>query len=92
MNDTIHSPRPQISLLGMAHFLGRHIVLIGTCVVLGAALLGALSFVLRPMYRSEVEFAPTNGSGGGLGDLGGGSLGGLAALAVVSIGGGVKRS
>jgi len=92
MNDISQSPRPQISLLGMARFLWRHVLLIGTCVVLGAALLGALSFVLRPMYRSEVVFAPTNGSGGGLGDLGGGSLGGLAALAGVTIGGGGKRS
>jgi LPS O-antigen subunit length determinant protein (WzzB/FepE family) len=91
MNDTIGAMRPQISLFAIGRFLWRHAVLIALCTLVCAALGTALAYVRTQYYRSEVVFAPTNGSGGGVGDLGGG-LGGLAALAGVSIGGGGKRS
>jgi LPS O-antigen subunit length determinant protein (WzzB/FepE family) len=91
MNDPLESPRPQISLFAIARFLWRHVWLIGACTVLLAVAATALAYLRTQYYRSEVVFSPTNGSGG-LGDIGGGSLGGLAALAGVNIGGGGKRS
>lgn len=91
MNDPMESSRPQISLFAIARFLWRHVWLILICMVLVGGAATALAYLRTQYYRSEVVFSPTNGSGG-LGDIGGGSLGGLAALAGVSIGGGGKRS
>jgi len=82
---------PQISVFAIGRFLGRNIKVIGACVILGGAAAVGLSYLMTRYWRSEVVFAPTNGSGG-MGDLGGGSLGSLAALAGVSIGGAGKRS
>jgi uncharacterized protein involved in exopolysaccharide biosynthesis len=91
MNDPMESSRPQISLFAIARFLWRNVWLIAICTVLLAGLFTAVAYLRTQYYRSEVVFSPTNGSGG-LGDIGGGSLGGLAALAGVSLGGGGKRS
>jgi uncharacterized protein involved in exopolysaccharide biosynthesis len=90
MNDLSESPRQDISLLAMAGFIRRHIRIIASCVLLGGIAAGAASFLLTPRYRAEVVFSPVNSSG--LGSELGGSLGGLAAIAGVTLGGASKRS
>ena len=88
----MEAPHPQISLLAIARFLWRHIVIISVCTFACAGIGIALASVRTQYYRSEVVFAPTNGSGG-FSELGGvGQIGGLAALAGISLGGGNKNS
>ena len=79
----------EISLLAMARFLWRYKLIIGLCVLGFATAAGTLSLLMKPRYRAEVVFSPVSGSGAG--DLGG-SLGGLAALAGINIGGASKRA
>jgi len=94
MNDISESPPqsvPQdISLVAMAAFIRRHITIIGGCVLLGGIAAGAASFLLTPRYRAEVVFSPVNS--GNLSSELGGSLGGLAAIAGITLGGASKRS
>jgi uncharacterized protein involved in exopolysaccharide biosynthesis len=90
MNDISESARQDISLLAMAGFIRRHIRIIASCVLLGGIAAGAASFLLTPRYRAEVVFSPVNS--GSLGSELGGSLGGLAAIAGVTLGGASKRS
>ncbi len=91
MNQNIDPITPQISLFAIGRFLLRNAKLIILCVLVAGIAGVAISYALTRYWRSEVVFAPTNGSGG-IGDLSGGSLGGLAALAGVSLGGAGKRS
>ena len=92
MNDTTDFPRREISLLAMGSYLSRHRVIIGPCLVVFALAATALAFVMTPKYRAEVEFSPV-GSSGSFGDeLGGGSLGGLAALAGITLGGASRKA
>jgi len=90
MNDISETPPQDISLVAMAAFIRRHIRVIGSCVLLGAIAAGAASFLLTPRYRAEVVLSPVS-SGSLSSDLGG-SLGGLAAIAGISLGGASKRS
>jgi uncharacterized protein involved in exopolysaccharide biosynthesis len=92
MNDTTDFPRREISLLAMASYLSRHRAIIGPCVVVFALAATALAFVMTPKYRAEVEFSPVGSSGSFGGELGGGSLGGLAALAGVTLGGASRKA
>jgi uncharacterized protein involved in exopolysaccharide biosynthesis len=91
MNDTGETPRPEISLAQLWAFLWRHAAIIGSCIVVFAVAAGALSYVLTPRFRAEVEFSPLSGGGSSLGGSVSGSLGGLAALAGINLTGG-KRS
>ena len=84
------SPRREISLLAVWAFLARHKAVIGPSVLACAIAATALAFALTPKYRAEVVFSPMN-STGGLGGLST-SLGGIAALAGVNIGGAGKRA
>jgi uncharacterized protein involved in exopolysaccharide biosynthesis len=84
------SPR-EISLMAVAGFLWSHRVIIGLCVVLGAVGLTGLSFLRHPKYRAEVVFSPVASSGSFASGLGG-SLGGLAAIAGINLGGAGKQS
>src|ERR1700687_5449371 len=81
------SPRREISLLAVWAFLARHKAVIGPSVLACAIAAAALAFALTPKYRAEVVFSPRNSTGGMAGELGA-SLGGIAALAGVNIGGG----
>ncbi len=91
MNQNVEAVTPQISLFAIGRFLIRNARLIVLCFLIGGIAGAGISYTRTRYWRSEVVFAPTNGSGG-IGDLGGGSLGGLAALAGVNIGGAGKRS
>jgi LPS O-antigen subunit length determinant protein (WzzB/FepE family) len=91
MNDLSELPPREISLLAVWNFLWRNIGTLAVFVLATAAVAGVISFLMTPMYRSEVVFAPADSSSG-LGDLGGGQLGGLAALAGINITGGNKKS
>ncbi|GAC1303586.1 MAG: Wzz/FepE/Etk N-terminal domain-containing protein [Steroidobacteraceae bacterium] len=91
MSEAAVAPRSDLSLLAMLRFVGRHIVIIGVCVVGFAVCAGLLASTLTPTYRAEVVVAPADTSSG-LGGLGG-QLGGLASLAGINIGaGGSKKS
>ncbi|GAC1668483.1 MAG: Wzz/FepE/Etk N-terminal domain-containing protein [Steroidobacteraceae bacterium] len=91
MSEAAVAPRSDLSLLAMLRFVGRHIVIIGVCVVGFAVCAGLLASTLTPTYRAEVVVAPADSSSG-LGGLGG-QLGGLASLAGINIGaGGSKKS
>ncbi len=91
MSEAADAPRGDLSLLAMLRFVGRHIVIIGVCVVGFAVCAGLLASTLTPTYRAEVVVAPADSSSG-LGGLGG-QLGGLASLAGINIGaGGSKKS
>jgi LPS O-antigen subunit length determinant protein (WzzB/FepE family) len=85
------SPPREISLLAVWAFLARHKAVIGPSVLAGAIVAGALAFALTPKYRAEVVFSPANSTGSLAGELGA-SLGGIAALAGVNIGGAGKRA
>jgi uncharacterized protein involved in exopolysaccharide biosynthesis len=90
MNEPPDAPSREISLLAVAAFLWRHRAVVGTCIVLFAGAATALSFVLHPKYRAEVVLSPV-----GTVNLGGelsGSLGGLAAIAGINLGGIGKKS
>lgn len=93
MNDSepIDSARREISLLAVWAFLARHKAIIIPSVLLCAVAATALTFVMKPKYRAEVVFSPV-ASAGGLGSGLSNSLGGLAALAGVNIGGVGKRA
>jgi uncharacterized protein involved in exopolysaccharide biosynthesis len=90
MNDISEFAHQDISLLAMAAFIRRHIRIIASCVLVGGIAAGAASFMLTPRYRAEVVFSPVNT--GSFGSELGGSLGGLAAIAGVTLGGASKRS
>jgi uncharacterized protein involved in exopolysaccharide biosynthesis len=90
MSESMDSPTNDLSLLALARFLRRHIVIVTVCVVIFAAGGVILAFALKPMYRAEIVVAPADSSGG-LGDMGG-QLGGLAALAGINVGGSGKKS
>lgn len=91
MNSPSDSLQPQISLLAIAGFLRRHLVIIAMSVVLCSAAAVALAYARTKYYRAEVVFALAGGSSSSLGDVAGG-LGSLAALAGVNLNGGGKRS
>jgi uncharacterized protein involved in exopolysaccharide biosynthesis len=74
----------------MAAFMRRHIRIIGSCVLLFGIAAGAASFLLKPRYRAEVLISPVSSSG--LSSQLGGSLGGLAAIAGITLGGAGKNS
>jgi uncharacterized protein involved in exopolysaccharide biosynthesis len=93
MNDShepVGQPRTEISLVSIGSFFARNIGIIGTCVLLFALAAAALAFWITPKYRSEVVFSPASGSGSMGADLG--NIGGLAAMAGISIGGAGKKS
>src|ERR1700684_1690539 len=92
MNQTLDLPRREISLLSGSAFLWRHKTIISISVVLCGIAAGMLAFAMVPKYRAEVVFSPVSSSGSFGGELGGGSLGGLAALAGISLGGAGKKS
>lgn len=95
MNDvtTDLPPQREISLLAVSAFLWRYRLTIGLCVLAFAIAAAALSFIMKQRYRAEVVFSPVAGSGGGLGGaLSSGSLGGLAALAGITLGGAGKHT
>jgi uncharacterized protein involved in exopolysaccharide biosynthesis len=91
MNEPTELRGREISLLGVWVFLWRHKAIIGPCVLVVAVAATGLAFALTPKYRAEVVFSPVNSSGSFGGELSG-QLGGLAALAGLSIGGASKRS
>jgi uncharacterized protein involved in exopolysaccharide biosynthesis len=91
MNELVEVPRSDLSLMAMFQFLGRHYLILGIYVVIFAVAAGVLAFTLTPLYRSEVVVSPADGASG-LGELGGGQLGGLASLAGINLGGGGKKS
>jgi uncharacterized protein involved in exopolysaccharide biosynthesis len=86
MSESMDTPRNDLSLMALFHFIGRHIVVLAICVVVSMVAAAILSFTLTPKYRSEVVVFPASSSGG-MGDLSG-QLGGLASLAGINIGGG----
>ena len=90
MNDISESPPEDISLVAMAAFMRRHIRIIGSCILLFGIAAGAASFLLTPRYRAEVLVSPVSSSG--LSSQLGGSLGGLAAMAGITLGGATKNA
>jgi uncharacterized protein involved in exopolysaccharide biosynthesis len=92
MNQTVDLPRREISLLSVSAFLGRHKTIVSLSVLVCGIAAGLMAFALVPKYRAEVVFSPVSSSGSFGGELGGGSLGGLAALAGISLGGAGKKS
>ena len=86
------SGRREVSLFAVWGYLARRKVTIGPCMLGGAIAAGVLAiFVMTPKYRAEIVFSPVNSTGSLSGELGA-SLGGLAALAGVNIGGAGKRA
>lgn len=61
--------------------------------LLFTALLGAVAFLTRPVYRATTVLVPANVEGGGAGGIGAmlGQFGGLASLAGVNLGGGANN-
>ncbi|HZO22065.1 MAG TPA: Wzz/FepE/Etk N-terminal domain-containing protein [Steroidobacteraceae bacterium] len=91
MNDVAREPvQYEVSLVAMAQFLWRNILLIGGCMVLFGGAATALVIMATPKWRSEVVFSPASSSGG-LGNMGG-QLGGLAAIAGIELGGASKKT
>lgn len=84
MSEPTVPPQREISLLAIWAFLWRHVMLIGGCALLFAAVAAALAFLVTPRYRAEVVFSPANNSSqlSALGD----QLGGLAAIAGINLG------
>ncbi len=86
------SGRREVSLLAVWSYLARRKATIGPCMLAGAIAAGALAFfVMTPKYRAEIVFSPVNSTGSLSGEIGA-SLGGLAALAGLNIGGAGKRA
>src|SRR2546422_10943848 len=83
MSEPTDSPRREISLLAIWHFLWRHIAVIGTCSVAFGVSAAVLAFTLMPMYRSEVVFSLASSSAT-LAESAG-QLGELAAVAGINI-------
>lgn len=99
MNDTnqqldypAHEVSREVSLLAMAAFMWRNKAIICLCFAVFALSAAALAFFMTPKYRAEVVFSPVGSTGSFGGELGEGSLGGLAALAGISLGGASKKS
>lgn len=90
MNEPLDTPR-EISLLAVWAFLVRHKAIIVPGVLLGAIAAGALAFAITPRYRAEVVFSPVDSTGSLSSQLGA-SLGGIAALAGLNLGGTGKRA
>jgi uncharacterized protein involved in exopolysaccharide biosynthesis len=86
MSAVVETPRDDISLVAMLHFIGRHLGVIALCVLGFTVAAVFLAFSLKPMYRAEVVAFPAE-SGNGMSALGN-QLGGLASLAGVNLGGG----
>ena len=80
----------EISLLSVGAFLARHWRAVSVCVLLFGALSAVLAFTVHPKYRAELIASPAGG-GNGLSDMAG-SLGGIAALAGITVGAGNKRA